>query len=678
VRGAIHRTRCWLLRQQAADGSWCGELEGDSALESETVLLLAFLGHEDTDLARQCAARLQETQLAEGGWARYPGGPAEVSGSVKAYFALKLTGHKPSAEYMRLARAAILALGGADAVNSLTRYFLALLAQISYEQCPAIPPEILLLPKWLPLGVHTIGAGARTTMVPLSIIAARRPVRRLEPRLGIRELFLREPEDWPAPRCPGLPDGTGRRDWRRASRALDRLGKWCQRRRLLPWRRKALAAAERWITSRFDQSDGLGGTHASIVWSTVALKCLGYPDGSTEVQYCRRQLQDLALEDKASGTTRIQPAKSPVGDTAMAVRALAASGLRPDHAAIRPAIRWLLGRQVRRRGDWAEKVAVEPGGWCAQYANDFYPDCDDTAAALLALKTQFSDAPEVPEALPPELRLLPVGSEQAGEEGQEIASVQDTTAAIERGVRWLLALQHRDGGWAAFDRDHGRAFLRYAPFADHHAMIDPSTPDLTGRVLDAMSQLGYRVGDTAVDRGVKYLRRAQNADGSWFARGGVHGIYGTSQALSGLVAAGVPTDDPAVVAGANWLLVHQQLGGGWGELPDSDEFPHLRGQGPITASQTAWAVLGLLAAGLGDQRAVTRGIRYLLVTQNDDGTWDEPEFTGTGIPQACSVRYHLYPIYFPLLALARWAVAAAPAGAAATRLAVVGQPAKEE
>ena len=431
------------------------------------------------------------------------------------------------------------------------------------------------------------------------------------------------------------------------------------------------------MLSRFDQSDGLGATHASIVWSMVARKCLGYPDSSAEVRYCQQQLQDLALEDEASGTTRIQPCKSPVADTAMAIRALAASGLGPDHAALHPAIQWLLGRQVKRRGDWAENVAVEPGGWCLQYANDFYPGCNDTAAALLALKTQFA-APAVPEALPPELRLAAVSPEPCGAERRDIASVQEATAAIERGVRWLLALQNRDGGWAAFDRNPGRALLRYAPLADHPALLDPSTPDLTGRALEALAQLGYRVGETAVNRAVAYLRRAQNADGSWFARGGVHGIYGTWQALSGLVAVGVTTDDPAVVAGANWLLVHQQLSGGWGELPDSDEFPHLRGQGPVTASQTAWAVLGLLAAGLGNQRAATRGIRSLLLTQNDDGTWDEPEFTGSGLPQACSLRYHLYPMYFPLLALAQWAVAAAPQGAARQRRAAAEQTATKE
>ena len=394
-----------------------------------------------------------------------------------------------------------------------------------------------------------------------------------------------------------------------------------------------------------------------MVWSVVALKCLGYPDDSPEVQYCRQQLQDLVLEDEQSGTARLQPCKSPVWDTAITIRALAASGIRPDNPAIREAIEWLLTRQITRRGDWAETVDVEPGGWCFEYANDFYPDCDDTAMALLALQTQFSDAAAGHAALPPELQLADETREEAL---QRIASMEQTVSAIDQGLQWLLAMQNRDGGWGAFDRNNDREFLCHVPFADHNAMIDPSTPDLTGRVLEALAQLGRRLGDPAVDRAVAYVRQTQNADGSWFGRWGVNYIYGTWQSLAGLIAVGVSTDDPAVVAGANWLLAHQQACGGWGESPDSYEFPHLRGQGSTTASQTAWALMGLLAAGFHDHPAVTRGIRYLLLMQNDDGTWDEPEFTGTGFPRVFYLRYHYYPIYFPLLALSQWAVTVNP------------------
>ena len=657
VRRAIHRTRHWLLGQQQQDGSWCAELEGDTILESETILLLAFLGYEDSDLTKRCAAYLVEKQLPEGGWAMYPGGAPEISGSVKAYFALKLTGHDPSAEYMQRARAAILNHGGADAVNSYTRYYLALLGQISYEQCPAVPPEIVLSPKWFPANLYAVSSWSRTIIVPLSILSAFRPVRRLEPRLGIRELFLSEPENWSPLRCPGLTGGTGLLSWDRVFRTLDRLCKWCQRHRFLPLRRKALAAAERWMVARFAQSDGLGAIYPPIVWSIVALKCLEYPDDSPEVQCCRQQLLDLVLEDEETDTARLQPCKSPVWDTAITVRALAASGMRPESPAMCDAIEWLLTQQITRRGDWAETVNAEPAGWCFEYANDFYPDSDDTAMALLALQSRFSSTVPAHEALPPELR---VAAETRGETRQRIASIEQTLTAIDRGLDWLLAMQNRDGGWGAFDRNNDHEFLCHVPFADHNAMIDPSTPDLTGRVLEALAQLGRHQGDPAVDRAVAYVRRIQNADGSWFGRWGVNYIYGTWQSLVGLVAAGVATDDPAVVAGANWLLAHQQACGGWGESPDSYEFPHLRGQGSTTASQTAWALMGLLAAGFGDHPAVIRGIRYLLLTQNDDGTWDEPEFTGTGFPCVFYLRYHFYPIYFPLLALSQWAVAVNP------------------
>lgn len=659
MRRAIHRTRQWLLNRQQEDGSWCAELEGDTILESETVLLLAFLGHEDTDLAVRCAEYLVEQQLPEGGWSMYPGGAVEISGSVKAYFALKLTGHDPSAEYMQRARKAILAHGGADAVNSFTRYYLALLGQISYEQCPAVPPEILLAPKWFPANLYAVSSWSRTIIVPLSIISAYRPVRRLMPRLGIRELFLREPENWPALRCPGLTGGMGLLSWDRVFRTIDTMFKWCQRHRVLPLRRKALAAAERWMVARFDQSDGLGAIYPPIVWSIVALKCLGYPDDSPEVEYCRRQLDDLVIEDEETGTARLQPCKSPVWDTAITIRALAASGVQPDNPAIREAIDWLLARQITDSGDWAETVDVEPGGWCFEYANRFYPDNDDTAMVLLALQTQFSDA-AAHGSLPPELHLAATSREDRERAEQRIDSMQKTVEAIDRGVRWLLAMQNRDGGWGAFDRNNDREFLCHVPFADHNAMIDPSTPDLTGRALESLAKLGHRVGDPAVDRAVDYVRRAQKADGSWFGRWGVNYIYGTWQSLVGLTAVGVPVDDPVIVAGANWLLSHQQACGGWGESPDSYEFPHLRGQGSPTASQTAWALMGLLVSGFDEHPAVTRGMQYLLDMQNEDGSWDEPEFTGTGFPRVFYLRYHYYPIYFPLLALSQWAVMMEP------------------
>jgi squalene-hopene/tetraprenyl-beta-curcumene cyclase len=305
---------------------------------------------------------------------------------------------------------------------------------------------------------------------------------------------------------------------------------------------------------------------------------------------------------------------------------------------MRSAMHWLLARQIDKPGDWSATVDARPGGWCFEHANDFYPDVDDTAMAVIALWRQFSQASESSATLPPGLQLLAEAHDSPRAARERIALLEKTTSALRRAEEWLRAMQNRDGGWGAFDRDNNRQFLCQVPFADHNAMIDPSTPDLTGRVLEALGTLGRRIGDTAVDRAIAYLRETQEADGSWFGRWGVNYIYGTWQVLVGLAAVGVASDDPFFTSGANWLLAWQQPCGGWGESPDSYDDPALRGQGPVTASQTAWAILGLLAAGLEHHPAVVRGIRYLVSAQSDDGTWHEPEFTGTGFPRVFYLR----------------------------------------
>lgn len=635
LRQAIQRTRDWLLAAQKPDGHWVGELEGDTILESEYILLLAWLGRHESRIARKCARYLLEKQLPDGGWSLYPGAEVEISASVKAYFALKLTGHDPASEAMQRARAAILARGGADAVNSFTRFYLALLGQISYDQCPAVPPEFVLLPRWFPVNLYSVSAWTRTILVPLSIISARRPVTQVEPRLGIRELFLRSPRAWAPLRCPGLPGGTHLLSWDRFFRVVDRGWKWCQRHGVLPLRRAALNAARRWMCERFEGSEGLGAIFPPMVWSVIALRSLGYADDSPEMQYCQRHLEGLIIED--AETARLEPCKSPVWDTALAMRALAEAQVEPTSKPLRQAAEWLLDKEIRREGDWSLRVKTEPGGWCFEYANDHYPDLDDTSMVIMALRAQFANGLES--------AALPDAS----------GSLARATLAIARAERWMQSMQNRDGGWGAFDRDNVREFLCYVPFADHNAMIDPSTPDLSARVLEALGQLGRRVGDPRVDRCIDYLRKTQEADGSWFGRWGVNYIYGTWQVLAGLQQVGVASDDPLVVGAANWLLAYQQPEGGWGESADSYADPRLRGQGPVTASQTAWALLGLLAAGLDQHPAVARGVEFLLGRQLADGTWEEPEFTGTGFPRVFYLRYHLYRIYFPLLALARYA-----------------------
>ena len=675
IAAAVDRTRGWLAARQHADGHWCAELEGDTILESEYILLLAWLGREDAPLAKKCARYIEDKQLPTGGWAMYPGGQLDISGSVKAYFALKLTGYDQQAEPMQRALRAIRQAGGADAVNSFTRFYLALLGQISYEQCPAVPPEMVLLPSWFPFNIYRMSAWSRTIVVPLSIMWAHRPARKLPADRGIGELFLQPPHQWPALRCPGLDKERGWFSWEGFFRRMDAALKWLEARRARPLRKRALASASKWMLDRFQHSDGLGAIFPPIIWSIIALKCLGYDDDSHEVLECFEQLDSLVLEDDQAA--RLQPCLSPVWDTAIALRALAVGGLPLGDPRAMKGVDWLLEKEITREGDWAERVDAPPGGWCFEYRNEFYPDVDDSAMVMIAL------AEIVGQSSRPSGEGSGFGVQGAGEREQRSESREQNTlapnsqvltpladsgdietpafsrrrwlyGACDRARRWVLAMQNRDGGWGAFDKDNDASFLCRVPFADHNAMIDPSTPDLTARVLEALSLWGGKAGQPAVDRAIAYLRRTQEHDGSWYGRWGVNYIYGTWQALVGLAAVGVPTKDPAIQAGANWLLAHQQSCGGWGESADSYTWPELRGRGPVTPSQTAWALLGLIAAGLDDHPATQRGIRWLLENQQPDGSWHETEFTGTGFPRVFYLKYHYYPIYFPLLALGEY------------------------
>ena len=619
VAVAADRGRLGLLARQQREGHWVGELEGDTILESEFVLLLAFLGEAADPRVRLAANYLRARQLPGGGWPNYPGGPAEVSVSVKAYFALKIAGYSADEPFMAKAAGAIRSLGGAEATNSFTRFYLALLGQVPYSACPSVPAEIILLPRWFYFNVYAMSAWSRTIFVPLSVVDAHKPVTTLPTSMHVRELFLQSPE---TPRWPAKPTRE-RLSWTNFFLGIDWCLKKIERFRLTPLRRYAVRKARAWMTERMAGSDGIGAIFPPIVYHAIVLKCMGTLDDHHEMRWVMTQLGNLCIVE--GDTLRLQPCLSPVWDTALSLIAAADAGEPGDSDETAAAVRWLLDKEVRRAGDWSKTVrGVEPGGWFFEYRNAFYPDTDDTAMVLIALA-------------------------RCGHATREACR-----PAVRRALNWLLAMQNRDGGWAAFDRDIDKQVLERIPFADHNAMLDPSCPDITARVLEALSHYGYRVGQKPVDRAVAFILARQEESGAWFGRWGVNYVYGTWQVLVGLAAVGFDTGSVVVRRAVRWLKDVQNADGGWGESCLSYDDPAAAGVGPSTASQTAWALLGLLAAGEAESAGVRAGVAYLIGTQAGDGGWVEEPFTGTGFPRVFYLKYHLYPVYFPLVALGRY------------------------
>jgi squalene-hopene/tetraprenyl-beta-curcumene cyclase len=613
VSQAVDLARDRLLSLQKPDGHWVGELEGDTILESEYVLLLAFLGEEHSEVARKAARYILAKQQPDGGWSNYPDGPFEMSVSVKAYFALKLTGHDPAAPYMARARVRILEHGGAARCNSFTRFYLALLGQLPYSACPSVPVELVLLPRWFYVNLYAMSSWTRTIVVPLALFSAFKPVRAMQAERGIGELFI---ESSASPSHPLF-------SWANFFLTVDRVYKWIEP-CLGPLRRRAVRSAVAWMRERLEDSDGLGAIFPPMIYTVIVLRALGLADDDPEMVRARRQLDDLIIEE--GDTVRLQPCFSPVWDTALALNALADTGANAAEPAVQRAVDWLLRREVRRRGDWSvTNPHLEPGGWFFEYHNPHYPDTDDTAMVLMALaRTKAAPLPGV-------------------------------AGAVQRGRAWLAGMQNSDGGWAAFDRDINREVLTKVPFADHNAMLDPSCPDITARVLEALAEHGFHADRPEARRALALLERTQDLRGCWPGRWGVNYLYGTWQVLVGLRAIGFDMRAPLVRRAVRWLQSVQQPDGGWGETPGSYDDPALAGQGQPTASQTAWALLALLAAGEAESPAVRGGVEYLLATQRPDGGWDEEPFTGTGFPKVFYLKYHLYSLYFPLMALARYA-----------------------
>ena len=633
IKRGIARSTEWLLGLQHPEGYWCGELEADSMLESDYIFMHTLLGTGDRGRMERAVNEILRHQNEDGGWSLYPAGPSNVSYGVKAYLALKLMGFPADDPRMAKARAKVLELGGVVECNTFTKIYLCALGQYDYDAVPAVPPEMMLFPNWFYFNIYEISSWSRSILVPLSIIYAKKPFKKIPQEQGIEELFV------------GGRDNANLRlrwdtkhliSWRNFFLFTDRLAHWAERVHIRPLRKRALKRAEEWMLEHFERSDGLGAIYPAMLNAIVALRYLGYSADDPQVIRAMDEFERLGIDcpegtpDYPVPTFRMQPCFSPVWDTAQVLSTLGQAGVSQTDPRMIKAADWLLSKEVRHKGDWAQKVKdVEPGGWNFFFNNDHHPDVDDTGEALLALKA------------------VQTTKERYQHEVEQ------------RAIAWVFAMQCKNGGWAAFDKDNTKTIFQYVPFADHNAMLDPPTVDITGRILEMLAAYGYTRRDPRVEAAVQFVLKEQEPDGSWFGRWGANYLYGTFLVLRGLEAMGYWNHEPEVQNAAEWIRMVQNGDGGWGETCGSYDDPSTRGIGPSTPSQTAWAVLGLLAAGDTRSDSVAKGIRWLVDKQTDEGTWDESAegrngesvYTGTGFPRVFYLAYHLYRDYFPLLAL---------------------------
>ena len=636
---AIGRSQSYLLSLQKPDGHWIGELIVDVTLVADTVAYHHWNGKIDPQWERKAVHHIFSKQLPDGGWNIYHGGPSEVNATVKAYLALKLAGVKETDPRMLRAREMAKNLGGVPRLNTFSKLYLALLGLFPWKYVPTIPSEVILIGKWFHVNFWEMSNWSRGMLVPLSILNHYKPTRALARPVGLDELY---PEGFHE-RDLRLPKDPQILTTRNAFLWLDKLHKlaeWFARHNIHPFRKRALQRAEEWMLERFEGSDGLAAIFPAMLNSLIALKVLGYPDDHPQVLRAQRELKKL--EHETPDSVRIEPCLSPVWDTAIVTICLHESGLGDDHPALRKAARWLINKEIRFRGDWRHKndADVEPSGWVFEYENKWNPDVDDTAMVLLALRRVPTDEPA------------------------------SRDACFKRGLNWMMTFQCRDGGWAAFDKDCTKSVLEKVPFADHNAMLDPECADITARILELLGQETYPLDHPQIVRALDYLRARQEPDGSWYGRWGVNYVYGTWQVLRGLRALNHPMDTPWLLKARRWLESVQHEDGGWGERCNTYDDPVFKGQGPSTASQTAWAVMGLLAFDDPARPSIQRGIDYLVRTQNPDGSWTEDEVTGTGFPKVFYLKYDMYRNTWPLLALScyRNLLQSAPAPAAAAAL----------
>jgi squalene-hopene/tetraprenyl-beta-curcumene cyclase len=647
ARIALARACEHLLSLQDGAGWWRGELQTNVTMDAEDILLREFLGIRTAQETERSAAWIRSQQREDGTWSNFHGGPGDLSTTIEAYFALRLAGDSPDAEHMRVAAEWVRNGGGLERARVFTHVWLALFGLWSWERVPALPPEIILLGSRAPLSIYDFGCWARQTIVALALVIARHPKRELA--FDLRDLH--GPQPW----TPHVP-----RDASRAGAWLaraDRVVRIYERRPLQWLRRQAIARAEAWIVRRQEADGSWGGIQPPWVYSLMALHLGGYPLEHPVMQRGLEGLERFMVEDRGAEPSaafgapqvahrRLEACQSPVWDTALAMVALNDGGVPGDHPALVRAAEWLLGEEVRVRGDWsAARPELEPGGWAFEFANENYPDVDDTAEVVLALLRVAPLEPELARRANRHLR----GEGESPEGFNE--RVQD---AIDRGVEWVEGMQSRGGGWGAFDADNTRALVRELPFLDFGEVIDEPSADVSAHALEMLAAVG-RVESDVARAGLQWLCGQQEPEGSWFGRWGVNHLYGTGAAVPALVAVGVPPEDPRIRRAVRWLESHQNEDGGWGEDPRSYDDPAWIGRGASTASQTAWALLALHAAGeqIDRSQAVERGVAWLVRTQREDGTWDEPQYTGTGFPSDYYINYHLYRLTFPITALGR-------------------------
>jgi squalene-hopene/tetraprenyl-beta-curcumene cyclase len=611
ARESAGRAREHLLGRQHPGGWWKGELETNVTMDAEDLLLRQFLGIRTEQETRLAANWIRSKQRSDGTWANFYGGPADLSTTIEAYVALRLAGDDAAATHMALALEYIRSQGGLESARVFTHMWLALFGQWSWDRIPALPPEVIFLPEWFPLNIYDFACWARQTIVALTVVGAHRPNRPLG--FSIDELRTGAPAD----------DGEPASTWAVRFQRLDRALRWYERHPSTRLRRLALARATEWIVRRQEADGSWGGIQPPWVYSLVALHLMGYPLDHSVMKAGLDGLDRFTIVE--GDQRRLEACQSPVWDTALSLIGLVDAGLPPDHSAVLAATDWLLREEIRVKGDWAvRRPDLPPGGWAFEFANDNYPDIDDTAEVVLALR-----------------RVAPGYPDRSGLE-----------SAIDRGVRWVLGMQSSDGGWAAFDADNSQTLCRELPFCDFGEVIDPPSADVTAHVVEMLAWEG-RGSDRATRGGLSWLARNQERDGSWFGRWGANHVYGTGAVIPAAVAAGIPRDDPKIQAGVRWLEQHQKPDGGWGEDLRSYDDRDWIGRGTSTASQTAWALLALLATG-GHSDSVDRGVAWLCETQLASGTWDEPLYTGTGFPGDFYINYHLYRLVFPLSALGRY------------------------